>query len=266
QKRLQSMEEVERMKDEIAQMKAELRGEIAEAQKKQKEYEKTIRQFNFDRDERLRKEVKEKVAILTDEFKKGQVKNLFETHERKEKISVDFPEVVKFSGNGGDDKQYENLEAFTKAFPPGSVVFATNLNSDGIVQGGANSKGDIPILSGSMRLFVPWEQLKPPKKTQNPLKKKNSNKNAEIIYDVKKDEIDLRGMTTNEAIEKLELTLDKAQANQIERIKIIHGNGSDALKKAVRSHLSRSVYISRWQVSSPNEGGDGVTLAYLMAD
>jgi dsDNA-specific endonuclease/ATPase MutS2 len=38
------------------------------------------------------------------------------------------------------------------------------------------------------------------------------------------------------------------------------------LKKAVRSHLSRSVYISRWQVSTPHEGGDGVTLAYLMND
>jgi DNA mismatch repair protein MutS2 len=62
------------------------------------------------------------------------------------------------------------------------------------------------------------------------------------------------------------MTLDKATANQLERIKVIHGNGSDTLKKAVRSHLSRSVYISRWQVSTPHEGGDGVTLAYLMND
>ncbi len=266
QKRLQSMEEVERMKEEITHLKTQLRAEIATTQKKQKDYEKLERQFRAEKDERLQKELKEAVAKFTDDYKKGQIKNLFETHQRREKISADFPEVVKFSGNGVDEKKYDSIEAFCKAFPPGSVVFVTTLNRDGIVQGEANGKGEIPILSGSMRLFVDWELLKPPKKTQNPLKKKNSPKTADIVYDIKKDEIDLRGLTTNEAIEKLEVTLDKAQANQLERIKIIHGHGSEALKKAVRSHLSRSVYISRWQVSSPHDGGDGVTLAYMMLD
>ncbi len=266
QKRLQSMEEVERMKEEITSLKVKLRAEIAEAEKRQKELDKLQREFNFEKEERLRKEVKQQLAKITEDFKKGQVKNLFETHERKEKISVDFPEVVKFSGNASEDKTYDTIESFSKAFPPGSVVFVTSLNQDGIIQGEANNKGEIPILSGSMRLFVDWEQLRPPKKTQNPLKKKNSHKNVEVVYDSKKDEIDLRGMTTNEAIEKLEVTLDRAQANDLERVKIIHGHGSEALKKAVRSHLSRSVYISRWQLASPNDGGDGVTLAYMMSD
>ncbi len=180
---------------------------------------------------------------------------------------MDFPEVIKYNNQThSNDINYENLESFTKAFPPGSVVFVSSLNQDGIIQGSANSKGEIPILSGSMRLFVAWDALKPPKKAKNPLKNKGHHKNTEITYDTRKDEVDLRGMTTEEAIEQLEVTLDKAQASQIERVKIIHGHGSDTLKKAVRSHLSRSVYISRWQVSSPHEGGDGVTLAYLMAD
>jgi DNA mismatch repair protein MutS2 len=85
QKRLQSMEEVERMKDEVASLKSQLREQISKAEKKQKEYEKMQRQFERDKDDRLRKEVKEQVAKLTDEFKKGQIKNLFETHERKRK-------------------------------------------------------------------------------------------------------------------------------------------------------------------------------------
>lgn len=266
QKRLQSMEEVERMKEDISQLKTELRHQIDQTQKKQKELDKLVREFNHSKEERLKKEVQEALEAIKEDLKKGQVKNIFEKHERKQKISADFPEVVKYSKSSNEDKTYEDVQSFTKAFPPGSVVFVTSLNQDGIVQGGANSKGEVPILSGSMRLFVDWEQLRPPKKTQNPLKKKNNQKNADVIYDTRKDEIDLRGMTTTEAIEKLEITLDKAQVNQIERIKIIHGHGSDTLKKAVRSHLSRSVYISRWQVSSTHEGGDGVTLAYLMGD
>ena len=266
QKRLQSMEEVEKMKEEIGHLKTELRSQIADAQKKQQEFEKMQREFNFQKEERLRKEVKKSIDKMKDEFQKGQVKDLFESHERREKISVDFPDVVKYSAKSSNEKEFQNLEEFTKAFPPGSIVFVTSLNQDGIVQGEANSKGEVPVLSGSMRLFVDWTSLKPPRKTQTPLKKKNSHKNAEIVFDTKKDEIDLRGLSANEAIEKLEITLDKATVNKIERIKIIHGNGSDTLKKAVRGHLSRSVYISRWQVSGSNEGGDGVTLAYIMVD
>jgi hypothetical protein len=51
QKRLQSMEEVERMKDEGGESKiSNCANKSAEAEKKQKEYEKMQRQFNFERD------------------------------------------------------------------------------------------------------------------------------------------------------------------------------------------------------------------------
>jgi DNA mismatch repair protein MutS2 len=266
-KRLQTMENVDKMKDELTKLRSELRKEIDKTQKKQNELDKLTRDFEIKKEERLTKEVKQALVKIKDELSKGQIKNLFEQNEKRQKISIDFPEIVKYSSiNPGQEKDHDNLQSFLKAFPPGSVVFVSSLNQDGIVQGDANSKGDIPILSGSMRLFVDWQLLKPPKKTQNPLKKKNNSTSTDIIFDTKKDEIDLRGLTTNEAIEKLELTLDNAQANQIERVKIIHGNGSDTLKKAIRSHLSRSVYVSRWQVSGSNEGGDGTTLAYLMGD
>lgn len=263
-KRLRSMEEVEKLKEEISQMKLQVRHELEIANQKQKEYEKLMREFNYNKDERLRKEVNDAFEKIKEDMQRGQVKNLFESHERRERITIDFPEVIKYGDTSNREKEFDTIDGFTKAFPPGSVVFVTTLNQDGIVQGSPNSKGEIPVLSGSMRLFVDWHMLKPPKVTQNPLKKKTSNK--EVVFDTKKDEVDLRGLSTIEAIEKLELVLDKAQTNQLERIKIIHGHGSDALKKAVRSHLSRSVYISRWQVSASNDGGDGVTLAYLMAD
>lgn len=264
-KRLRSMEEVEKLKEEVSQLQSQVRLELEAANQKQKDYEKMMREFNYNKDERLRKEVNEAFEKIKEDMQRGQVKNLFESHERRERITIDFPEVIKFGdASHKERKEIHTLESFTKAFPPGSVVFVTTLNQDGIVQGSPNSKGEIPVLSGSMRLFVDWQMLKPPKQTQNPLKKKTSNK--EVVFDTKRDEVDLRGMTTVEAIEKLEVVLDKAQTNQLERLKIIHGHGSDALKKAVRSHLSRSVYIARWQVSTSNDGGDGVTLAYLMAD
>ncbi len=267
QKRIQSLDEIEKVKEEISRLKKSLKSELNETKKKQDEFDKLIAVFNREKEEKLKKEVSEALEKIKEELKKGQVKNLFESNERRQQISVDFPEVVKYSQpTAGSEKNFESLQSFAKAFPAGSVVFVTSLNQDGIIQGEANSKGEIPVLSGSMRLYVDWQLLKPPKKTQNPLKIKNNQKTTEVVYDAKKDEVDLRGLTLNDAIEKLEVTLDNAQANQMERVKIIHGHGSDTLKKAVRSHLSRSVYVSRWMASGPNDGGDGVTMAFLMGE
>ena len=260
------MEEVEELKEEVSRLKSQLQREITKVQKKEIELDKMKRQFQIEKEERLKKEVSESLEQIKDDLKKEKIKNVFASNDSRQKISVDFPEVIKYSSSSEGENNFEDSDEFCKAFPPGSVVFVTNLNQDGIVQGQANSKGEIPILSGSMRLMVPWEQLKPPKKTQNPLKKKANTSNTQISYDIRNDEIDIRGLTLSEAIEKLEVVLDSAQVKNIERVKIIHGHGSDALKKAVRSHLSRSVYVSRWQVAPTNEGGDGATWAFLMGD
>ena len=268
QKRLQAMEEVEKIKQQLAQMRQDLRKEVDEARSKKKDYDKRIQDFLKERDQILQKEVQEQLSQFQEDLAQGQVRDIFAKFERRSQISSHFPEVVKFSQDSHSETEvsYENIEAFSKAFPAGSLVFVTTLNQDGIIQGEPNSKGELPILSGSMRLMVPWDTLRPPKKTTNPLKQKSKTNQVEVVFDSKKEELDLRGLDTNEAIEKLEVSLDKAVARRAERLKIIHGHGTETLKKAVRSHLSRSMYISRWMASSPSDGGDGVTLAYLARD
>jgi DNA mismatch repair protein MutS2 len=78
--------------------------------------------------------------------------------------------------------------------------------------------------------------------------------------------IDLRGQTVEEAISHLEIELDKSAAQKEDRIKIIHGHGTEALKKAVRTYLSRSVYVKKWKSGSAEQGGDGITWAELTDD
>jgi DNA mismatch repair protein MutS2 len=75
--------------------------------------------------------------------------------------------------------------------------------------------------------------------------------------------LDLRGKTVEEALSELELALDKAAQTQEDRLKIIHGHGTETLKKAVRTYLSRSIYVKKWKAGSPEGGGDGVTWVEL---
>ena len=76
-------------------------------------------------------------------------------------------------------------------------------------------------------------------------------------------EVDLRGMMTDEAISVLERFLDTAMMGKLETVTIIHGKGTGAVRKAVRTYLKRSRYIKSFRPGRYGEGEDGVTVAEL---
>ena len=73
--------------------------------------------------------------------------------------------------------------------------------------------------------------------------------------------LDLRGMRVLEATDRLEGYLDEKFLDGFDGIFIIHGHGTGALKRAVRSHLMESPYIDDFRPGERDEGGDGVTVA-----
>lgn len=76
-------------------------------------------------------------------------------------------------------------------------------------------------------------------------------------------ELDLRGMMTDEAIGAVDLFLDNALLGKLETVRIIHGKGTGALRKAVREHLKRSKYVKEFRPGVYGEGEDGVTVVTL---
>ena len=76
-------------------------------------------------------------------------------------------------------------------------------------------------------------------------------------------EVDLRGMMTDEAVAALESFLDTAMLSKLETVTIIHGKGTGAVRKAVRTYLKRSRYIKSFRPGRYGEGEDGVTVAEL---
>jgi len=75
--------------------------------------------------------------------------------------------------------------------------------------------------------------------------------------------VDLRGMRVDEALRTVELELDRAIRAGEERVHVLHGHGSGALKSAVREHLQRSPYVAKARRAEQHEGGDGVTVVEL---
>jgi DNA mismatch repair protein MutS2 len=77
-------------------------------------------------------------------------------------------------------------------------------------------------------------------------------------------ELHLVGMRTREALQRLERFLDRAQGGGLASVRIVHGLGTGALKRAVTEYLAASAYCTRYSDAAPNQGGAGVTIAELL--
>ena len=76
-------------------------------------------------------------------------------------------------------------------------------------------------------------------------------------------ELSLIGLRAREAVERLEPFLDRAVRAGRESVRIIHGVGSGALRRAVHDYLATSPYCAGFRGGESNEGGAGVTVAML---
>ncbi|RLD16733.1 hypothetical protein DRI50_01110 [candidate division KSB1 bacterium] len=77
------------------------------------------------------------------------------------------------------------------------------------------------------------------------------------------NEIDLRGLTVDEALAELEAFLDKAQLSSWQEIRIVHGKGTGALRQAVHQYLAKHKGVKNYRLGRWGEGDTGVTVVTL---
>ena len=76
-------------------------------------------------------------------------------------------------------------------------------------------------------------------------------------------ELNLIGMRTADALRRLEEFLDQAYLTNRAEVRIVHGIGSGALKKAVHEYLSDSPYCAGFHQADPHRGGAGATVVQI---
>lgn len=260
--RIEARENIEELKKEIQSLQQKLKKEIHDHNTQKNKYEKMIKNFNDEKAQLLEREVKQAKKKVEDAIQTANAQTTLDKHRQLQDIKFNLPEIVK--AQPAEIKRIETADEFIKKFPAGSKVYITSLGQDGLIQGQPNSKGEILVFSNSLRLQVHWTELKPPDKQSNPtaqLVRKSSHFSVALVDEDRT--VDLRGKTVEEAIGELEVILDRAVQNQEDRIKVIHGHGTEVLKKSIRSYLSRSVLIKQWKAGTPENGGDGITWVVL---
>lgn len=259
QKKLNELEDIENLKKDILKLQDHFKQQTKDLQKKQEKLDQELKNFEITKDKELEKFIKNATKNVDEVISKTKAQHTLDKHRKLQEIKYNLPEIVKAS-SVSQINQLTTADQFSEKFPPGSKVFVTSLNQDGIVQSTPNAKGEILVLSQSIRLQVHWTALKPAVKLNNPTGQMLKKNNLSTVLLPDSDQtLDLRGKSIDTALSELEIALDRASVNQQDRLKIIHGHGTDALKKAIRTYLSRSVYVKKWKAGTPDNGGDGIT-------
>lgn len=76
-------------------------------------------------------------------------------------------------------------------------------------------------------------------------------------------EINLIGLTVDEAISQLDKYLDDALLSNLSQVRIIHGKGTGALRKAVQDYLKKQKHVASFRSGEFGEGDMGVTIVEL---
>lgn len=162
----------------------------------------------------------------------------------------------------------EEKQPFTpvEEIAPGDLVIITSVNKQAIVIDVLKEKRKLVLQSGSMRTTVPEAQVR--KLTESEL---SSYENRAMQYSGAREpslpfvpmKLDLHGSRVDEALEKLDKYIDVAYLSGLSFVYICHGKGSGVLRKQIHEFLKTLPSIDHFSYSSPEEGGDGVTIAYF---
>jgi DNA mismatch repair protein MutS2 len=154
----------------------------------------------------------------------------------------------------------------------GDKVHLKSLNTKGVVTALSEEEAEVQV--GMLRIRARLTDLQPVKAAIEPgaaetgAEEASSERGraAAVSTPVESPgiELDLRGRTTEEAMDMLERYLDSAYLAGLPWVRIIHGKGTGKLRQAVRQALSGHPHVKSFELGGEKEGGDGVTVAKLL--
>jgi DNA mismatch repair protein MutS2 len=147
------------------------------------------------------------------------------------------------------------------AVAPGDRVWLRDVSEPGEVIAGPNEEGELEVRLGRLRARVPLREVERVEKGAPPP--------AAVAIAAPPaparpaEEIEVRGLTVDEALPLVESYLDTAFRAGLERVRIVHGKGSGTLRRVVRETLSRHPLVKSYATAPPQQGGEGVTVVEL---
>jgi DNA mismatch repair protein MutS2 len=111
------------------------------------------------------------------------------------------------------------------------------------------------------------QQQGAPKTQQGKLEKLRKRANTELrradAEQSARSELNVIGQTTDEAVDAVDKFLDEASLASLSQVRIVHGHGTGALRRAIGALLDGHPHVARFLTAPPDQGGAGATLVEL---
>jgi DNA mismatch repair protein MutS2 len=144
---------------------------------------------------------------------------------------------------------------------PGERVKLITLGQEATVLKPADSKGEVLVQAGVMKLSIPLNDIRPVEQ-----KKKPQQTAAKVSLAVDRGSalsIDLRGSMVDDACLELDRFIDNAQITGVHEFYVVHGKGTGALRSGVQQYLKNHPRVKTYRIGAYGEGDAGVTVVTL---
>lgn len=197
----------------------------------------------------------------------AQIEEIFRKEELKE-VDLIAARTLKNKLKGKAYEEEEEKKQVTQYAPltrqnikVGSAVYIKPMECKGEIASFSAVKDEAEVTSGSIKMHLKFsdllfidEQKEKPKYVKVV---KKLTKNAPVL------EINVLGMTVEEALYEVDNFIDSAVTESLPEIKVIHGVGTGRLKNAIAQHLKRHKNVESFRLGKYGEGETGVTFIKL---
>ena len=251
--------EIDAYKKEITELKEQL-------QKKQEKTDAARERILKEANEEAR-DILQKAKDVADEtirnfHKYGNATPMKEMEKQRQKVGK---EVARKNARLSIQPQAKPAGTLTaKDLTLGQKVKVHSLGVEGYVTSLPDGKGNLFVQCGIIKSKVNIRDLSLSReeKITIPTRLRSQSSRIKMSKSLSvSTEINLLGMTCDEAISALDKYLDDAYVAHLPSVRIVHGKGTGALRKAVSDHLRRQSYIKSFRLGEFGEGDAGVTIA-----
>ena len=252
--------EAERLKLETAQMKEQSERYYDEIKREREKAQRTARaeaQAIIDNARRTANEVADELKQLRRQMKdaadaQGVNEKQAELRRRLNEAEEAFAPTQKTAAR----------PAPSRPIRPGDTVEVLRFGTRAQVLS-VNADGSYQLQAGIMKITAKPEEVALIEETKQQAKKLIERSQHAFRNTPTKAELDLRGMSADEAVATLAVFLDSAMLANLSQVRIIHGKGTGVLRKAVQEELRRNRAVKKFRLGVYGEGEDGVTIAEL---
>ncbi|MEG2928628.1 MAG: endonuclease MutS2 [Oscillospiraceae bacterium] len=213
--------------------------------------------------------VQDEAYSLSDELKSLQKQENISAAQRLQKArEIARKDTAKLIAMVDSDDSapiaYPRVERVCK----GDKVIIGSLNKTAIVQAPANKDGMVDVLAGIIKTKVHISDLykdlsKPTAKQSTTRRVRNESREVQSNVRTPEMEINLLGLTVEEAILEVDRFLDRGIMCKLHTLYIIHGKGTGALKNGIHTFLKRHKHVASYRLGAYGEGEGGVTVVEL---